>query len=257
MPLKWPVLVAVLISVAGHANAQQGLEQNLKLIRETAADICYTIEQRGQKTDVQLQGEVAAKLTGVFGKVADIGGGANGTLTREEFQGLSEEAVAAALEKSANCRERVFNKLIDKIPLDSLIPPPPKLACGGINNAKSPYIYSGDLTSNSFLVKVPECGSFTLIAKMSNYVFGPSGPIGPDTPPVDHIIDVKESLCLETGRDIPGAFVRIHIDRDCGSRSGPTSQVYYRRSTAPFSDPSISNWGEILKSIREKNAEFH
>ena len=74
----------------------------------------------GRDEAVQLQGEVAAKLTGVFGKVADIGGGANGTLTREEFQGLSEEAVAAALEKSANCRERVYNKLIDKIPLDSL-----------------------------------------------------------------------------------------------------------------------------------------
>ena len=45
----------------------------LKEIREAAADICYTVEQRGRKNDAQLTGEVQATLSGAVSKLVDLG----------------------------------------------------------------------------------------------------------------------------------------------------------------------------------------
>jgi hypothetical protein len=95
-----------------HAAAQRAA---LKEIRETAADICYTVEQRGQKSEAQLTGEVQAKVTGVVAKVADLRVKGSGKISSQEYQGVSQEALAAALTASVNCRERVFYKLVDKI----------------------------------------------------------------------------------------------------------------------------------------------
>src|ERR1700731_2158031 len=45
----------------------------LKLISDTAADICYTIAQGAHHTEVSVNGEVGAKLTGLVGKIVDLG----------------------------------------------------------------------------------------------------------------------------------------------------------------------------------------
>jgi len=91
-------------------------QQQLKIIKDTASSICDGIrEARGQKSDIQLQGEVKADLGGLVGKVFNVGGSGKGSLSREEFEGLSREATAAALEGDRGCRERVFNKMFDKL----------------------------------------------------------------------------------------------------------------------------------------------
>src|SRR6266446_5422903 len=105
------------------AAAQQDLDTQLKMIRATAADICYTVEQRGRKSDAQLTGEVQAQVNGIIAKLVDLGGKASGNIGSQEYQGVSQEALATALKESANCRERVFNKLLDRIlPLSSTSP---------------------------------------------------------------------------------------------------------------------------------------
>jgi hypothetical protein len=118
-PVIWMNVVAVvtLIGLGGltSAVAQQDLDIQLKKILETAADICYTVEQRGRKSESQLKGEVQAKLSGIIAKLADLGGAASGYTDSQEWQGLSQEALGAALKESANCRERVFNTLLDRI----------------------------------------------------------------------------------------------------------------------------------------------
>ena len=102
------------------AFAQQINEQQTKLIQDTAANICDTVkEAKGQKTTVQLQGDISAKVSGLVGKLVDLGGSAKGGLTREEFDGLTQDATASALEGDRGCRERVFNKMFDKLSLSS------------------------------------------------------------------------------------------------------------------------------------------
>jgi len=95
----------------GHVNSQQ-----IQIIRDTAAAICNTIkEAKGQKNDVQIAGDVQLKLNGLIGKVVNVGAAGGGSITREEFEGLSRDAAASALEGDRGCRERVFNKMFDKL----------------------------------------------------------------------------------------------------------------------------------------------
>jgi hypothetical protein len=87
----------------------------LKEIRDTAADICYTIQQNGQRDDVRLSGEVEAKLNGIIKKVADLGIKGTGELRAQEYQGVLREELASTLKNSADCRRDVFNKLVEKM----------------------------------------------------------------------------------------------------------------------------------------------
>jgi hypothetical protein len=105
------------------ASGQQLNQQQIQIIRDTAASICNTVkEARGQKSDVQIQGDVKAQLNGLVGKVVDVGGSGKGSITREEFEGLSREATATALGDDRSCRERLFNKMFDKLSFEPAKP---------------------------------------------------------------------------------------------------------------------------------------
>jgi hypothetical protein len=95
--------------------AQQPTADQIQTIKETAASVCNTVnEAKGRKSDSQIQGEVNAQMKNLLGKVFPVGGSAKGSLTNEQFEGLSQEATAAALEGDRGCRERVFDKMFDR-----------------------------------------------------------------------------------------------------------------------------------------------
>jgi hypothetical protein len=130
------------------ASAQQLNPQQVQLIKDTAASICNTVkEAKGEKSDLQMQGEIKAQLNGLIGKVVDLGGSGRGSFTREEFEGLSRDATATALEGDRGCRERVFNKMFDKL---SLVEPSPAAAVG---SNQPIFIYNGpnsDIEGSTF-----------------------------------------------------------------------------------------------------------
>jgi hypothetical protein len=103
------------------ASAQQLNPPQIQLIEHTVASICNTVkEARGHTSEFQLQDEVKARVGGLIGKVEDVGGASKGSLTREEFEGLSRDATATALEGDRGCRERVFNRMFDKLSAEIL-----------------------------------------------------------------------------------------------------------------------------------------
>ncbi len=121
---KADVLAVLFIFISVFCFAKVALSQTLNsqqmlIIRETAASICNTVEAKGRKTETQLQGDVKAQLNGLIGKLVDVGASSRGSLSREEFEGLSREATAEALTGDRNCRERVFGKMLDKLTLES------------------------------------------------------------------------------------------------------------------------------------------
>jgi hypothetical protein len=98
------------------AAAQQLNPQQIQIIKDAAASICNTVkEAKGQKSESQIQGDVKAQLNGLVGKVIDIGGSGKGSLNNEEFDGLSRDATATALEGDRSCRERLFNKMFEQL----------------------------------------------------------------------------------------------------------------------------------------------
>jgi hypothetical protein len=95
--------------------AAQDIEKQravLKEIRETAADICYTVQQEGQQSDRELSGQVQAKLNGVISKVVDLNADASGKLEDKQYRGVLQEQLAATLKQSADCKKDVFDKLV-------------------------------------------------------------------------------------------------------------------------------------------------
>jgi hypothetical protein len=120
--VNWKRALGLSVALASGASISSALaqeqlsSQQVQMIRDTAASICNTIkEAKGQRSDVQLEGDVKAQLGGLVGKFVDVAGSGKGSLSREEFEGLSRDATAAALEGDRGCRERVFDKMFDKL----------------------------------------------------------------------------------------------------------------------------------------------
>tara|TARA_R110001583_G_scaffold116155_1_gene266745 strand:- start:173 stop:1000 length:828 start_codon:yes stop_codon:yes gene_type:complete len=86
------------------------------LINDAAKEICNTVEEaKGRKTEVEIQGDVSAKLSGLLDKFADVGASTGGKLSEERFEGLSRDATASALEGDRGCRERIFLRMFEEL----------------------------------------------------------------------------------------------------------------------------------------------
>jgi hypothetical protein len=96
--------------------AEQLQREQADVITETALKICNTIKESiGKMNKTQIQGGVEAELKGLIGKLANLKGFGKIDLDKEEFEGLSRDATAVALEGDRDCRERLFNKMYDKL----------------------------------------------------------------------------------------------------------------------------------------------
>lgn len=113
------VVVLETVLPLSSASAQDDLAARqraaLKEIRETAADICGTVEQRGQQSESEIAGKVEAKISGAIAKIADLGIEGTGRLRSKEYQGVLQTELAMTLKDSANCRKDVFEKLMEKM----------------------------------------------------------------------------------------------------------------------------------------------
>jgi hypothetical protein len=98
------------------ASSKQLEVQQLGLIRDTATSICNTVKDAsGKSTNSQVQGEIKGELSGLFSRLATAGLSGTGSITNETFDGLTRDATAAALSGDRDCRERVFDKMFDRI----------------------------------------------------------------------------------------------------------------------------------------------
>jgi hypothetical protein len=117
--IGWRLLIWIGLGCAtsaASALAQQLNVDQINLIKQTAADICNTVKEvRGVKTESEIQGDVQARLNGLLGKLVDLGVGAQGSTKTERFQGLTQDATAIAMQGDRECRERLFNKMFDKL----------------------------------------------------------------------------------------------------------------------------------------------
>ncbi len=124
LPLLMVVAVLSLISVTGRSIAQELDAKQLSLISETASGICDTVSNvSGTNTRVEIEGRVSAELRGLSKSFLDLDAGTNGRFTQESFEGLTQEATATALESAAQCRERLFLVMFEKI--SAFSPPGP------------------------------------------------------------------------------------------------------------------------------------
>ena len=86
-------------------------QRALKEIRETAADICYTVSDVSTQRDIS--GNINAKLNGIISRLVDVG--IAGQIRDERDKEVVREQLASAIAHSADCRRDVLNILVDRL----------------------------------------------------------------------------------------------------------------------------------------------
>jgi hypothetical protein len=111
------------VSVSSPSQAQDNATQSKALdeIRRTADTVCDRVEQIGRQDRRAIAGEAGATIDKLLKWFADVGIRLSGDLSREEYQGVPRENLAATLIHSVDCRKDVFDKLKDIL----IIPPKP------------------------------------------------------------------------------------------------------------------------------------
>ena len=121
-------LGCVLIASSDIARADDVVAQAraLKLISESATEICNTVETEGHSRNAELSGNVKAKLGGVLGQIADLGVDGAGKLTSAEYRNVLQQDLAKTLQSNADCKLSVFKLLQEKMigPVTSASAPP-------------------------------------------------------------------------------------------------------------------------------------
>jgi hypothetical protein len=87
----------------------------LKLISESAADICNTVEKEGSSQSTELSGDVKAKLSGVVSKIADLGVEGAGKFSSAEYRNVLHQDLAKTLQSNAECKLSGFKLLQEKM----------------------------------------------------------------------------------------------------------------------------------------------
>lgn len=113
--MAYITFLSIFLGTSTSAQELAAQKEALMLIRETAADICYTIDPSSRSTEVSLSGEAAAKVNGLVGKIADIGIKGAGEYKSKEAQGVLQGDLAKAIRDSGDCRKGVFDKLVERL----------------------------------------------------------------------------------------------------------------------------------------------
>ena len=118
MPGKLCIAASLVIFASlpqsGSAEAED-TQAALKLIRETAADICQSVPLTQSNQTVELTGDAKAKLGGAIGKIVDLGIAGADKYNVGQSQGVLQQDLAAAIEHGNDCRLAVFNTLSGKL----------------------------------------------------------------------------------------------------------------------------------------------
>lgn len=97
----------------------------LNAITDTAAKICNTVPTSGERDSAEVKGDVKAEVSGLLKKLGDLGISGTGRYTHDDYVGVVQEQLAAALKHNSDCRLTVFMALQGKLMPQSSAPAAP------------------------------------------------------------------------------------------------------------------------------------
>lgn len=106
-----PVTI-LLADTMGNAYAQDTkTAQALKMITDTAAEICQSAPLEESSNGVKLSGDTQAKLGGVIGQLADLGISGAASYQSSRSKGVLQQDLVTAIQSSNGCKLEVFRTL--------------------------------------------------------------------------------------------------------------------------------------------------
>jgi hypothetical protein len=218
MKISVPTLAVGLIFVCwvaystSYLNAAELVDQQIKAldaIKQAAKEICNTVPPEGNSTNVELSADASAKLDGLIKKLANLGIGAAGKYTSEEYKGVLRKDLANLLKDNADCKLKVLTLLQDKMIVagDSSTNPAASAQSAEPTGSKRmmyrPYEQNSPLHP---LVIAEDSGSVKRLTVLIQYpLVWPSGQ--PNNMPA-HVIKIYSSRTTATGTVAgdPGTF---------------------------------------------------
>ncbi|MDZ5650423.1 hypothetical protein [Nitrospirillum sp. BR 11828] len=108
------VILIYTIAYTSSSSAQSNNQDALKLIRETANDICGTIPLNGTTTNINTKGNIKAEVNGLVKKLANLGIEGQADIKSSEYEGLSQGDIPTSIKDQRECKLTVFKILSDK-----------------------------------------------------------------------------------------------------------------------------------------------
>jgi hypothetical protein len=106
------VLWAILVCATSASAAISQTPEQINIATAAAHNICQT----------QLKGDVQAGIKGILKNFVEVGREGVGSISQQEFDGLSRDAAATVLQKGVDCRERIFTMLVNRLPPQPIPP---------------------------------------------------------------------------------------------------------------------------------------
>jgi hypothetical protein len=111
-----PMTPTVDASLSGAAQGDRLDPRQIGLIKGAATSICDTVKDiTGQNTDILIKETVMSELGGLIGKMADVGSIATGSMSHDEFEGLTRDATTIASAGDRECRMQLFPKMVEAL----------------------------------------------------------------------------------------------------------------------------------------------
>jgi hypothetical protein len=107
--------LGTLYSSGAYAQDLDKAGRALDLIKSAANAICERPPIRGSSQTLQLDGSGKAELSRLLQKLVALNISGAVQYTDSKYEGLLQQDVAGAWNNSTTCREKVFDKLVDKL----------------------------------------------------------------------------------------------------------------------------------------------
>jgi hypothetical protein len=113
--------LATSLTLAQPKDTLTGMERALKMITETAKDICSNPSMQGSNSGLELSIGAKVELNGLLRRLATVGVQSAAKYQSNEWNGLLQRDLLTALRDTNNCRLSVFHSLRDRV-LDQSVP---------------------------------------------------------------------------------------------------------------------------------------
>jgi hypothetical protein len=99
----------------GYAQSPEAQAKALDAITKTADGICSIVSHAGSSQSLKVKGDVKAQLTGLIKRLADLGISGAAEFTEDEYENVIQADLAATIQRNAECKLKVFDKLQEKM----------------------------------------------------------------------------------------------------------------------------------------------
>ena len=122
--LSVKLAILTVVAFSGPAIAQSDISQALDEISHAADQICTVVQTSGSATSDDVKGALDFQLKGLATWLSDAGIHGSAGISKHAYQGVLQQDLAAVVEHNEDCRERIFNTLLEKV-LPNSHPTPP------------------------------------------------------------------------------------------------------------------------------------